>query len=74
MWLLRLKQRDEYSFDHAMDVAVNMVLVGTHIDITTLRNAERELQAALHDLDREIAQAEGRPRARRIRTYAGKGL
>jgi DNA-binding IclR family transcriptional regulator len=21
MWLLRLKQRDEYSFDHAMDVA-----------------------------------------------------
>ena len=31
MWLLRLKQRDEYSFDHAMDVAVNMVLVGTHI-------------------------------------------
>lgn len=31
MWLLRLKQRDEYSFDHAMDVAVTMVLVGTHI-------------------------------------------
>lgn len=31
MWLLRLKQRDEYSFDHAMDVAVTMLLVGTHI-------------------------------------------
>jgi HD-GYP domain-containing protein (c-di-GMP phosphodiesterase class II) len=31
MWLLRLKQRDEYSFDHAMDVAVTMVMVGTHI-------------------------------------------
>ena len=36
--------------------------------------ADAELQSALHDLDREIALAEGRPRARRIRTYAGKGL
>jgi len=36
--------------------------------------SDAELQSALHDLDREIAQAEGRPRARRIRTYAGKGL
>lgn len=31
MWLLRLKQRDEYSFDHAMDVSVNMILLGSHI-------------------------------------------
>lgn len=31
MWLLRLKQRDEYSFDHAMDVSVNMMLLGNHI-------------------------------------------
>lgn len=31
MWLLRLKQCDQYSFDHAMDVAVNMVLIGAHI-------------------------------------------
>lgn len=31
MWLLRLKQRDEYSFDHAMDVSVNMLLLGCHI-------------------------------------------
>ena len=30
-WLLRLKQRDQYSFDHAMDVAVNMLLLGSHI-------------------------------------------
>ena len=36
--------------------------------------SDAELQSALHDLDREIALAEGRPRARRIRTYAGKGL
>jgi hypothetical protein len=36
--------------------------------------SDAELQSALHDLDREIAQQEGRPRVRRIRTYAGKGL
>ena len=36
--------------------------------------SDAELQSALHDLDREIALAEGRPPARRIRTYAGKGL
>lgn len=36
--------------------------------------SDAELQSALHDLDREIAQQEGRPRARRIRAYAGKGL
>jgi len=33
-----------------------------------------ELQSALHDLDHEIAKTQGRARARRIRTYAGKGL
>lgn len=31
MWLLRLKHSDQYSFDHAMDVAVNLLLLGTHI-------------------------------------------
>ncbi|MDD3676897.1 phage head-tail joining protein [Thauera propionica] len=36
--------------------------------------SDAELQSALSDLEREIAQAEGHPRARRIRTYAGKGL
>ena len=36
--------------------------------------SDAELQSALGDLDREIAKAEGRPRARRIRTYTGKGL
>lgn len=31
MWLLRLKHSDQYSFDHAMDVGVNLLLLGTHI-------------------------------------------
>ena len=36
--------------------------------------SDAELQAALQDLEREVANAEGRRPARRIRTYAGKGL
>jgi hypothetical protein len=36
--------------------------------------SDAELQSALYDLEREIAKAEGRPHARRIRTYGGKGL
>ena len=36
--------------------------------------SDAELQSALGYLAREIALAEGRPRARRIRTICGKGL
>ncbi|TSE28127.1 hypothetical protein Tther_02327 [Tepidimonas thermarum] len=36
--------------------------------------SDAELQAALQDLEREIANAEGRRPARRIRVYASKGL
>ena len=31
MWLLRLKKRDQYSFDHAMDVSIHLLLLGGHI-------------------------------------------
>lgn len=31
MWLLRLKQVDRYSFDHAMDVSLYLLLLGAHI-------------------------------------------
>jgi HD-GYP domain-containing protein (c-di-GMP phosphodiesterase class II) len=30
-WLLQLKRMDEYSFDHAMEVSVNMMRLGSHI-------------------------------------------
>ena len=50
MWLLRLKQRDEYSFDHAMDVAVNMVLVGTHIGWRDQRLLDLGLTGLLQDI------------------------
>lgn len=36
--------------------------------------SDAEMQAAIHDLEREIANAEGRRPARRIRVYASKGL
>lgn len=36
--------------------------------------SDAELQAALADMDREIARQEGRPRARSIRTVCAKGL
>ena len=36
--------------------------------------SDKEIQAALADVDREIAQMEGRPRPRRIRAYCSKGL
>lgn len=30
-WLLQLKRMDEYSFDHALEVSVNMMRLGSHI-------------------------------------------
>jgi HD-GYP domain-containing protein (c-di-GMP phosphodiesterase class II) len=31
MWLLQLRRVDQYSFDHAMDVAVYLLLLGNHV-------------------------------------------
>ncbi|WP_291455081.1 hypothetical protein [Cupriavidus sp.] len=36
--------------------------------------SDAEMQAAIRDLEREIANAEGRRPARRIRVYTSKGL
>ena len=43
-------------------------------DKTVTYKSNVEIQAALSDLEREIARLQGRPRARRIRTVCGKGL
>jgi hypothetical protein len=43
-------------------------------DKTVTYKSNIEIQAALSDLEREIARLQGRPRARRIRTVCGKGL
>lgn len=50
MWLLRLKQRDEYSFDHAMEVAVNMIMLGTHIGWRNQQVLELGLAGMLQDI------------------------
>ncbi len=50
MWLLRLRQRDVYSFDHAMDVAVTMILVGAHIGWRGQRLLDLGMTGLLQDI------------------------
>ena len=52
----------------------NGVLTVKAGDKTVTYKSNVEIQAALSDLEREIARLQGRPRARRIRTICGKGL
>ena len=52
----------------------NGVLTVKAGDKTVTYKSNVEIQAALSDLEREIARLQGRPRARRIRTVCGKGL
>ena len=52
----------------------NGVLTVKAGDKTVTFKSNIEIQAALSDLEREIARLQGRPRARRIRTICGKGL
>lgn len=54
MWLLRLKTQDEYSFDHALDVSVNMMLLGTHIGI----RGEALLSLGLAGLMQDVGKIE----------------
>ncbi|MBS1139147.1 MAG: Metal-dependent phosphohydrolase, subdomain [Proteobacteria bacterium] len=50
MWLLRLRQRDQYSFDHAMDVAVSMIMLGTHIGWREHQLLELGLAGLMQDI------------------------
>ncbi|ANY61523.1 hypothetical protein MA05_04740 [Comamonas aquatica] len=52
----------------------NGVLTVKAGDKTVTFKSNIEIQAALSDLEREIARLQGRPRARRVRTVCGKGL
>ena len=70
MTLEQLKTRRE-----ALQAArFNGVLTVKAGDKTVTYKSNIEIQAALSDLEREIARLQGRPRARRIRTVCGKGL
>jgi HD-GYP domain-containing protein (c-di-GMP phosphodiesterase class II) len=50
MWLLRLKRLDQYSFDHAMDVAVYLLLLGTHLGWRGQRLLDLGLAGILQDI------------------------
>lgn len=50
MWLLRLKRLDQYSFDHAMDVSVYLMLLGTHIGWRGHRLLELGMTGILQDI------------------------
>ena len=70
MTLEQLKTQRE-----ALQVArFNGVLTVKAGDKTVTYKSNVEIQAALSDLEREIARLQGRPRARRVRTVCGKGL
>jgi HD-GYP domain-containing protein (c-di-GMP phosphodiesterase class II) len=58
MWLLRLKQRDQYSFDHAMDVSVNMILLGTHIGWRDQQLVDLGLAGMMQDIGKIQLPAE----------------
>lgn len=50
LWLLRLKRLDQYSYDHAMDVAVNLLMLGTHIGWRGMRLLELGMAGMLQDV------------------------
>lgn len=50
IWLLRLRQVDQYSFDHAVDVAVYLLMLGSHIGWRGQRLIELGLAGLLEDV------------------------
>lgn len=50
MWLLRLKRVDEYSFDHAMEVSIYLLLLATHIGWRGSRLLELGIAGLLQDI------------------------
>lgn len=50
MWLLRLKRADQYSFDHAIEVSVYLLLLATHIGWRGQRLLELGMAGLLQDV------------------------
>lgn len=50
IWLLRLRAVDQYSFDHAVDVAVYLLMLGSHIGWRGQRLIELGLAGLLQDV------------------------
>lgn len=58
MWLLRLKRKDQYSFDHAMDVSVHLLMLGGHIGWRGQRLIELGMAGMLQDVGKTQLPAE----------------
>lgn len=50
MWLSRLKRLDDYSFDHAMDVSIYLLLLASHIGWRGTRLLEVGIAGLLQDI------------------------
>jgi len=50
MWLLRLRRLDQYSFDHAVDVGVYLLLLGSHIGWRGQKLIELGMAGMLQDV------------------------
>lgn len=50
MWLLQLKRVDQYSFDHAVDVAVYLLMLGNHIGWRGQKLIELGMAGLLQDV------------------------
>ena len=50
IWLLRLRSVDQYSFDHAVDVAVYLLMLGSHVGWRGQRLIELGLAGLLQDV------------------------
>lgn len=58
MWLIRLKRQDEYSFDHALEVAAHLLLLGIHIGWQGDRLHTLGLAGLLQDIGKTQIPAE----------------
>lgn len=58
VWLLRLRQVDEYSFDHALDVAVYLLMLGSHVGWRGQRLIELGLAGLLEDVGKSQLPAD----------------
>lgn len=58
MWLLQLRQVDQYSFDHAVDVAVYLLMLGNHIGWRGHKLIELGMAGLLQDVGKAQLPAE----------------
>lgn len=65
LWLTRLKKTDQYSYDHAIDVSVHLMVFGRFLGLSTLRVEELGLAGLMQDVGKTQLDPEilGKPAA-----------